>query len=358
MKKRLKASVSPLHLALRHAFRIAHGTSNERTNARVQLEYGDGQVAGLGEGALPPYYPWSLRDIEQYVETLPLDRLDITERDHASVHAWLHDLPDGPGPARAAVDMAVHDAWARNLGLPLHAALGLSERPLGVSTYALPIPESLAELDDMLADVSDFPFLKLKLGCGDPAFDIAIVRRARSVYTGALCVDVNSGWSAEQALSCISALEDCMLTFIEQPVASSWDELHGSLTARGTRQHNTLVADESVQGLDSIQTLAPYVDGINIKLAKCGGLSAALDQARLARHLGLKCMLGCMIESAIALTAAAQIGSLFDWLDLDGTMHTAADPYEGLQFDRGHIRLPDGAGLGVTPRRATSSASS
>ncbi len=350
----MKLSVSPLPLALRHAFRIAHGTSNERTNALVQLESGENShVVGLGEAALPPYYPWTVRDIEDYITSLSLDGLDITARDHVSILSWLDHLPSGPAPARAAVDMAVHDAWSRHLGLPLHAALGLDGRELPISTYALPIPESLTRLDGMLAAVSSFPFLKLKLGSGDPDFDVAVVRRVREIYAGTLCVDVNSGWSVEEACACIGALDDCALAFIEQPVADGWEDLHRLLHAGSNATHQIpLVADESVQGLDSIPPLAPYVGGINIKLAKCGGISGALRQVQSARTLGLKCMLGCMIESSIALTAAAQIGSVFDWLDLDGTMHTASDPFEGLRFKQGTITVPDRAGLGVRPRHA------
>lgn len=347
----MKLRTSPLPLVLRHAFRIAHGSSTKRVNALVQLEkVNSGGIEGLGEAALPPYYPWAVADVEEYVASLSLDNLDTSNREYESIRSWLSKLPDGPAPARAAVDMAVHDAWSRQRGVPLHEALQLSDRKMPVSTYALPIPESLSALSAMLEEVKDFPFLKLKLGCGDPSLDVAIVQHTRKVYSGQLCVDVNSGWSVEEALRCIPKLCAFKLAFVEQPISHDWEALRsGSRADKSTGNWPPLVADESVQGLGSIRALAPHVDGINVKLAKCGGLAGALEQVQEARQLGLKCMLGCMIESSIALTAAAQIASLFDWLDLDGTMHTAADPYEGLHFEKGVITLPGRSGLGVRP---------
>ncbi|PIQ62547.1 MAG: hypothetical protein COV99_06240 [Bacteroidetes bacterium CG12_big_fil_rev_8_21_14_0_65_60_17] len=354
MTSDIQLEVSPLPLALRHAFRIAHGTSHERTNALLTLSCRNNlNVKGLGEAALPPYYPWTISDVEAYIRSLPLESLDVSVAAHDSVRDWLEHLPDGPATARAAVDMAVHDAWARHRGESLHVALGLEGRQLPTSTYALPIPESLTELDRMLSNASGFPFLKLKLGSGDPAYDVDVVRHARKRYSGSLCADVNSGWSIDEACECIAALGGCALEFIEQPVEDGWQELNDRLQERVPAHCRApLVADESVQDLESIRALAPHVDGINIKLAKCGGISGALPQVRLARQLNLKCMLGCMIESSIALTAAAHIGALFDWLDLDGTMHTAADPFEGLLYRSGDITLPAAAGLGVRPRRA------
>ncbi|MEQ9104231.1 MAG: dipeptide epimerase [Rhodothermales bacterium] len=349
MNESPKLSVRPLVLGLKHVFRISHGASTERTNAVFELTV-DGMGPFLGEAALPPYYPHRMEDIIDYADHLDWSSFKVHEP-----RAFLDHLPAGPSPARAAVDMAVHDAWGTALQAPLYHLFGLDVQHMQPSSYALPIPEDLDDLDRQLDAVRHFPFLKLKIGSGNVDFDEAIVRRTREQYRGRLCVDVNAGWSLPDAARIIPKLADCALEFVEQPIAAQpiddWHLLRRIMPDRST----PLVADESVQDADSVIELAGAVDGINIKLAKCGGIRPALDLVALARALDLRLMLGCMIESSIALTAAAHIAPLFDWLDLDGPMHVAQDPYEGLSFDAGRIGLPDRPGLGVRPTTTPSS---
>jgi len=218
-----------------------------------------------------------------------------------------------------------------------------------VSSYALPIPNSLEHLDEMLSSLTDFPFLKLKIGSGDTDYDEAIVRRTREQFDGQLCVDVNANWPIHVAVDMIHRMEDTNLAFIEQPIpAREIDDWHLLRRLLG-HSPTPLIADESVQGSEDVIALAGAADGINIKLAKAGGIRPAMQLISLGRSLDLSIMLGCMIESSIALTAAAHLGPLTDWLDLDGPMHLAADPYSGLTFDRGTITLSDRPGLGVVP---------
>lgn len=336
-------SITPLVLGLKHVFRISYGASSERTNGLFQLHV-DGLGTFHGEAALPPYYPHRMEHLTEYAVGL-----DWSTFNPEAPRPFLEGLPPGPSPARAAIDMAVHDAWGTALQAPLYQLFGLDPLQMQPSSYALPIPESLDHLDEQLEAVRHFPFLKLKLGSGNPDFDEAIVRRTREQYSGRLCVDVNAGWSIPDAVRLIPKLSDCDLEFIEQPIAAQplddWFLLRRLMRDRST----PLVADESVQGADSVLELAGAVDGINIKLAKCGGIRPALNLVALARALDLRLMLGCMIESSIALTAAAHIAPLFDWLDLDGPMHVAHDPFEGLSFDAGRIGLSNRPGLGVRP---------
>lgn len=334
-------SVSPLPLPLRHAFRIAHGTSTQRTNAL--LEVGE----GVGEAALPPYYPTTLDDVEGYIKALEPALEDIQVQAYPAVASFLKGLPEGPTPARAAVDMALHDILGKRLGVPLYVVLGIDPGTMPVSSYALPIPESRDDLMSMLSDVKDFPFLKLKIGSGDEAWDEDIVRITRSVFDGTLCVDVNARWPIPTAVDLIGRLSDCGLAFIEQPIPSKdiddWHLLRRLVPGCTT----PLIADESVQGKEDVIALAGAADGINIKLAKCGGILAARELITLARSLDMTVMIGCMIESSVAMTAAGHLGPLADFLDLDGPMHLANDPFEGLRFNKGIITLPDRPGLGV-----------
>ena len=336
-------SVSPLPLPLRHAFRIAHGTNTERTNALVAI--GD----GLGEAALPPYYPTRLDDVEAYVSSIRPLLEDIQIEAHPPLVSFLASIPQGPSPAKAAIDMALHDMLGKRLGVPVYVMYGLDPAAMPVSSYALPIPESRSELESMLSDVADFPFLKLKLGCGDETWDEDIVQITRSLYSGSLCVDVNAGWNIPTAITMMERLATANLSFVEQPIqGKELDEWH-LLRRLLPDSRIPLIADESIQGPEDVFALAGAADGINIKLAKCGGIRAARELITLARSLDMSVMIGCMIESAIAMTAAAHLGPLADFLDLDGPMHLANDPFDGLQFDKGVITLPDRPGLGVQP---------
>lgn len=257
--------VTPLPLLLKHPFRIAHGTSTVRNNALIEIG------TGVGEAALPPYYPTTFLDVQAYVESVS----DLLESALLSnpldVEYVINQLPAGPSPAIAAIDMALHDIWGQQLGHPLYRLFGLNPNHIPVSSYALPIPLSLTELDEQLSTILHFPFLKLKLGSGDAQFDEAIVRRTREQYRGLLCVDVNGGWTIDKAVKSISALSDLDLVFIEQPIRPEENDEWHLLKRLTPNNRIPLFADESVQGPDDIIELAGAVSGINIKLAKCGG---------------------------------------------------------------------------------------
>ena len=339
----MSVQVQQLRLELKHPFRIAHGSSTERTNALVRIG------SGVGEAALPPYYPTILPDVAAYVESISEMLEDVLIRRELSVVSIIDALPEGPPTAMAAVDMALHDVWGQRLGAPLYELFGLDPRVIPNSSYALPIPEDLDDLAEKLDAVDTFPFLKLKLGSGNPDFDEAIVRKTREKFDGLLSVDVNSGWSVDVAAKMIRKLADCDLAFIEQPISAEqiddWHLLRRILPS----DVPPLIADESVHSPENVIELAGAATGINIKLAKCGGIHMARKMIHLARALDLSVMLGCMIESSVALTAAAHLSPLVDYLDLDGQMHLASDPFTGLTFNRGEISLPTGPGLGVSP---------
>ncbi len=336
-------TVQPLPLPLRHAFRIAHGSSTERSNALVTVG------RGVGEAALPPYYPTRFDDVATWVDAIRPVLEDALVHANIPVRSILSELPPGPTPALAAVDMALHDEMGIRFGIPLYAQLGLDPSAMPISSYALPIPEDEAELNDMVGQVADFPFLKLKIGSGNADWDEAIVRLTREQFSGTLCVDVNARWSIDIAVDMFKRLAPTNLAFIEQPIpANDIDDWH--LLKRLTPSNTTpLIADESVQQHEDVIALSGAADGINIKLAKCGGIVPMQELITLARALDMTVMIGCMIESSVAMTAAAHLGPLADYLDLDGPMHLANDPFTGLHFNKGVITLSDCPGLGVSP---------
>ncbi len=335
-------TVEPLDLHLKTPFRIAHGTSTTRRN--VLLRLGD----GVGEGALPPYYPYSFAEVKAYLEDLDPDAL--LGDDPLALEDALDRLPPGPAPARTAVDIALHDHWGRQLGHPLYRLWGLNPARAPLSSITLPIPETLDDLPAQIEALAAFPLLKLKLGAGDPEHDEAIVRTARETTDAQLCVDANSAWNLDEAAQIIPRLAAYDLLFVEQPLPKDDPDAWLRLRRRLPDDAPSLIADESVQSAADILALAGAIDGVNLKLAKAGGLRETRRMIALARALGLQVMLGCMIESSVALTAAAHLAPLVDFADLDGYLHLANDPFEGMTMERGRLTIPDRPGLGVVER--------
>lgn len=332
---------TPLTLELKQPFRIAHGTSTRRTNVLVRLD------GGYGEGALPPYYPYLMEDVLKYLRRIDVETL-LDEAPWALEHQ-LDRLPPGPAPARAALDLALHDRWAQHHGQPLHRLLGLDASQAPPSSVTLSIPDDLDALREQVRHYADWPVLKLKLGSRTAEEDEAIVRTAREETDAQLCVDANSAWSLDDAVRLLPRLYEYDLLFVEQPLrqqeAAAWHALRRRLPA----DVPPIIADERIQTPDDVLDLRGAIDGINVKLTKAGGLRGARQLITFARTLDLQVMLGCMIESAVAVTAAAHLAPLVDYADLDGPLHLADDPFHGLTLDRGRLRLPDGPGLGVRP---------
>ena len=334
-----RSEIEPLELHLNEPFRIAHGTSTMRTNALVSLG------GSYGEAALPPYYPSSVDDIEAYVDSLNVDWLLAAPR-HA-IRQRIRKLPRGPMPALAAVDMALLDVWARLFDSPLYALLGLDVTATPLSMYSLPIPESIEDHVQKLASFSSTAMLKLKLGSGDLAFDLEIARATRAGFGGKICADANGAWSIPAAIDILPKLFSHGFEFVEQPIApDEIDDWH--VLRRMTRKPlPLLLADESVSTAEDILGLAGAADGVNLKLAKCGGIVRTLDLISLARSLEMKVMLGCMIESSLALTAATHLAGLVDYVDLDAALYLKEDPFNGMQFNNGRVTLPHRPGIGA-----------
>lgn len=345
-------SCQPLPLPLETPFRTAHGESRERTNALVTLTGPDGQPY-FGEGALPPYYPHSVEDIRHYVEALGNADARLGGPPFA-LHKQLTGLPSEPAPARCAVDLALHDRWAKHFSCPLHELLGLDPADAPPSSITLSLTDDEGALREQVRAHRSASVLKLKLGGDTLEEDERAVRIVQEETNAALGVDANEAWSIDEAAAIIPRLPEDLL-FIEEPLRArapaAWDALRQRLSAPGDPAEGALpplIADESVQSARDIVRLAPSADGANVKLAKAGGLAPAQRWIHVARTLGLKVLLGCMIESSLAITAAAHLAPLADFADLDGALSLSKDPFEGARLEAsGTIRLPARDGLGV-----------
>jgi L-alanine-DL-glutamate epimerase-like enolase superfamily enzyme len=339
----MELSAEPLNLRLATPFRIARGVQHEAHNVLVWLE--EDALTGLGEAAPRSYYgetrESALAAIAQFARWLG-DDLFAVEEIMAGLDRTLHGNP----AAKAAVDMVLYDLIGQRLGVPVYRLFGLSAARTPHTSFTIGI-DTPAEMARRALQARDYPILKVKLGT---RHDLEIVQAIRDVTDAALRVDANAAWTAKEAIATINTLAPYRIELVEQPVAR--EDLEGLRLVR-ENVPVPIIADESCVTLEDVARVAGCVDGINIKLMKCGGLHHALEMIHAARAHHLRVMLGCMIESSIAITAAAHLTPLVDYADLDGALLLAHDPYEGVGLRGGKIALPDRPGLGVRPRQAT-----
>lgn len=343
----MKLDVQQLALQLENPFTISHGTTTVRENVLVRIT--DGDYVGLGEAAVVPYYNETPERVLSYIQNPAV--LEALGDDVLLLQDIVERLPPAESnAARAAIDIAVHDLWGQRLGYPLWRLWGLNPTQAPESSFTVSMADSEATYRRKLRAARSYGLLKLKLGSGDVENDLRMVQIAREETDSRFCVDANCGWTAQEAGYIIPLLDELGVIFVEQPVTfkhvSAWRELGQILQGK----HLPLIADESVQGVDSIVPLAGLVDGISIKLAKCGGLERARQMIAVARAMGLKILLSCMVESSVAVTAAAHLAPLVDYVDLDAPLLITNDPYRGMQMVNGQVHLPDGPGLGLAPR--------
>jgi L-alanine-DL-glutamate epimerase-like enolase superfamily enzyme len=340
-----RLDVSRKRLLLRHTWTISRNSSDFKDNVFVRLER-DGLV-GWGEAAPNVRYNQSA---EQTIAAIEKARPLVEAGD------WLHyvdlrtqwerAIPD-QSCACAALDIAILDWVGQKLNAPLYRLFGLDASKAPVTTFSIGIdtPEVIKE---KVKEAKDFPVLKIKVGTENDAQIIAAVREATD---RPLRVDANEGWrDKEQALAKIQWLEKMGVELIEQPLPAAMIEETAWLCER---VEIPIIADEAVKRAGDIPKLVGAYDGINIKLMKAGGIQEAVGMIRMARALGLKIMLGCMIESSVAISAAAQISPLVDYADLDGNLLISNDPFTGVGVTDGKLILKDRPGLGVSERTAS-----
>ncbi len=323
-------TVDALELPLVHTFTIARGSESVARTARFRLQWDGGE--GLGESSPVARYNESVASIQTYFGEHPPQGDD----------PYLLDaLLDGIQPAaRCGLDLALHDAIGKDCGRPLYQLLGLDPSKTPVTSFTVGIDEPEKTLAKVRA-IGDHPILKVKLGTGD---EIATLEAIRAIYPGTIRIDANEGWDVETSIRILGELARFEIEFCEQPIPAG-----NPAGLRAIREASPIpiFTDEDSRDASDLAALIGCVDGINVKLVKCGGIRGALAMIHTARALGFKIMLGCMVESAILATAAAHLSPLVDYADIDGPFLTASDPYLGVTYANGKLMLPDGPGLGV-----------
>jgi L-alanine-DL-glutamate epimerase-like enolase superfamily enzyme len=253
-----------------------------------------------------------------------------------------HDMP-GQFAAKAALHIALLDWVGKKMNIPLYQLLGLDPADTPITTFSIGIdtPETTKK---KVMEAEPFPVLKIKVGLDSDETTMAAVRSATKKP---LRVDANEGWKdKEEAVRKINWLESQGVEFIEQPMPA--EMLEETRWVR-KRVHLPIIADEAAVNVQAIPKLVDAYDGVNVKLDKCGGIQESLRMIYMAKSLGMKTMLGCMVSSSVSVTAAAHLSPLVDYADLDGNLLIANDPYRGVKVEKGKLILPDGPGLGVTP---------
>ncbi|HEY7613458.1 MAG TPA: dipeptide epimerase [Gemmatimonadales bacterium] len=341
MSHRLRMEIEVLELRTRHPFIIARGGQSDYRTVMVRLKDGDGRE-GWGEAAPTKFYGETtetvLAALDTYGTHLPEDPFDLEEAERR----WEEVLHRNPS-ARAALSSALHDLVGKRLGVPVYRLWGLdpAKAPRSTFTIGIDTPEKMRA---KVREAEQYPILKIKLGTDR---DVEILRTIRDTTDREIRVDANCGWTLKQTVRMLPVLEEFGVTVLEQPLPP--DQLDGLAEIR-RRADIPVIADESCETAADIPPLVGKVDGINIKLAKCGSLREAIRMIAIARAHGMTVMVGCMIESSIGITAAAHFTPLVDIVDLDGAALLADDPFVGATIDGGRVSLPSGPGLGVRRR--------
>jgi L-Ala-D/L-Glu epimerase len=324
-------------LRLEEPFTISRATDEEVEEIFVELEL-DG-IVGYGEASPQEVYGESVESAGTFLDGAE----ELLGDDPFALEEIERRLAERPGEmaAKAAIDSALHDLCGKLANEPVWRLLGVDRAGPPTSwTIWLGDPDDMARRAERVGD--RFRRLKLKLGARDGA-DVERVRAVRGVTDLPLQVDVNEYWEVDEALENIRALAELGVEYVEQPLPAGHPE--------GPRLKKEspipIYVDEDVHTLKDVREAAERAHGINIKLAKSGGIREAVRMAHAARALGLGVMLGCMVESSLGIAAACQVASLCDHIDLDGNLLLADDPWEGVEFVDG-VQLPsEQPGLGV-----------
>ncbi|MGY5845991.1 dipeptide epimerase [Salegentibacter sp. HM20] len=325
------------NLELKNTFTISHGSRDFQPTLIVALS--DKGFTGYGEAAATSYYGVTTQGMQKAIEAIaPVISENIDTTPEELWEITNPHLKENPF-AQCALDLAMHDLHGKRNGKPLYEMWGLSLENIPLTNYTIGIDS----VEKMVQKIKEFPWplYKIKLGTED---DVAIVRELRKHTKAVFRLDANAAWTAEQAIENAKALKDLNVEFLEQPLkANDWE----GMKLLKKESVLPLIADESCILESDVQKCAGYFDGINIKLTKCGGLTPGKRMILEGRSLGLKVMVGCMTESAVGISAIAQLLPLLDYVDMDGGLLIKNDIADGVKVYDEKVHFPERNGTGV-----------
>jgi L-Ala-D/L-Glu epimerase len=326
-------------LKLTYTWTISRESSDVKHNVFVKITR-DG-VTGIGEaGPNIRYNETAESTIEVIKKAKPLiEKSDLWN--FVDLGYAIRDLAEEQTAAKCALDIALMDWMTKSLNVPLYKYLGLNKNKAPVTSYSIGI-DTIEIMQKKIREAEQYPILKIKLGSDN---DEEIMKAVREVTDKTVRVDANEGWKDKhEALEKTNWLETIGVEFVEQPMPAAMFEETRWLRERA---NIPIIADEAVKSAADIPKLALAYDGINIKLMKSGGIQEAMRMIWMARSLGMKIMLGCMVESSCAIAAGAHISPLVDYADLDGNLLIANDPFKSVAVEKGRLVLSDKPGLGL-----------
>ncbi|HEY5879270.1 MAG TPA: enolase C-terminal domain-like protein [Nakamurella sp.] len=329
-------AAAEFHLA--EPFVTARGALTTVRQILLELTW-DG-LTGVGVAHLADREGWGEEAVRASLQTALRQIAGRTPADAASLLNRLETGTPAACSAASAVDMAVHDLLGQVAGLPLRRLWRLPEEPAAPTAISLGADDGRL-LQQRAMELIRWPVIKVKMTPGDDANRVAMLR---DMYPGRIWVDGNGCWDRRGAIAMAEKLHGYGVELLEQPVPAGNPDVVRAVRAASPIP---VVADEDCCTPLDVLRLRGCVDVVNIKLFRCGGLLRALRMIRLARRAGLRVMLGCKTESAVGVTAMAQLAGLADYLDLDGHLDLLDDPYRGIAVETGHLRLPTTPGLGL-----------
>ena len=338
-KARMHLSFFPYELQLQHTFTVASYSRTTTPDVQVEIEY-DGYV-GFGEASMPPYLGHTVESVCAFLEKVDLGQFSDPFQ-LEDILAYVDSLSEGDAPAKAAVDIALHDLVGKLIGQPWWRLWGLDAAKAPSTTFTIGIDTPDVVREKTLECAGRFNILKVKVGLDT---DEEMINTIRSVTDLPLAVDANQGWKdRSKALDEIYWLKEHGVVMVEQPMAIDHLDDIAWITERSPLP---IFADESIQRLRDIPAIKGAFHGINIKLMKCTGMREAWKMLNYGRAEGMRVMIGCMTETSCACTAAAQLSPAVDFADLDGNLLISNDRFEGMTVRDGRMVLPDRPGLGL-----------
>jgi len=327
-------------LEMKHVFTVASFSRTTTPVILTELEY-DG-IVGYGEASMPPYLGESQESVIDFLNKTDLSAFNSPFDTEEILH-YIDTIQEKNTAAKASIDIALHDLLGKLMGQPLYKIWGLNRDLIPPTSFTIGI-DTEDIIRKKVAAAGQFKMLKVKLGLDT---DKMIISTIRSMTDVPLCADVNQGWKdKEQALEMTYWLAEQNVVFLEQPMPKEQIDDLAWLTDRSPIP---TIADEGCQRYNDVIGLKDVYTGINIKLMKCTGLREAKKMAELASALHMKVMLGCMTETSCAISAAAQLAPIVDWVDLDGALLISNDIYDGMKVLDGECQLPDRPGIGIHP---------
>ena len=339
----LSVSFKTLEIEKLYPLMISRGVMGSSENLFVFVT--DGTHTGVGELSPATGSSWTAERGQQQIETLASHGLVENPYENYARMRSFHIDP----PAMAALDIALWDLLAKKANLPLYQMLGLpkSKQPTSVTIGINPPEVTKERVPDILARTGA-KCLKIKLGSPqgrdhDKEHFLAAADSARP-FGAKLRVDANGGWTVPDAISMCAWLSERGVEYVEQPLAEGQED---GLPHIFANRPLPLFVDETIRFSNDVIRVADRVDGINLKLMKCGGITEAIRIAATARAFGLRTMIGCMSETSIAIAAGAAIGGLFDYIDLDSHLNLKPDPASGAPIVDGVIVPTENPGHGA-----------